>query len=92
MVELYGQWLTYQGKLRKVRARQQFEQLTESFFNPATRIGRIIARMYGKKSCAPQYFGEADSFDGDYVIRPIDDGEFPWEPTVILAVCFNEAS
>jgi SAM-dependent methyltransferase len=88
-VKFYGQWLTHQGKLRKIRALQAFELLNELYYNPANRIGRAIRRAFGKNQKPPQFFGGADSFDGDYIIQPIETTDFPWEPTVILAVCAN---
>jgi 2-polyprenyl-3-methyl-5-hydroxy-6-metoxy-1,4-benzoquinol methylase len=90
-IEMYGQWLTPGGRLRKLRARQLFDDLNEAYFNPASKLGRLIKMALGKKVMSPpSYSGEADSFEGDYVIRPLAEASFPWEPTVILAVCSNQ--
>src|SRR5262245_12970795 len=85
--ELYGQWLTNDGMLRQVRARELFEQLCEAYYNPLSRLGRIVKKLMGGKVAAPpQYTGAADSFSGDYVIRPLEAKSFTWPPTVLIAV------
>jgi hypothetical protein len=87
-VELYGQWLTYVGKLRKIRAKELFEQLCEAYFNPMSRIGRIIKRVAGKKIIGPPESNAAiDSLPGDYEIWPFESNPYPWPPIVLLAVC-----
>jgi 2-polyprenyl-3-methyl-5-hydroxy-6-metoxy-1,4-benzoquinol methylase len=87
-VTLYGQWLTPAGKLRKLRARELFDQLNESYYNPMNRCGRIIKRLVGKRSLGPPKFtAEADSFYEDYVIQPINEITFPWQPTTLIAIC-----
>ncbi len=87
-VALYGHWLTHQGRLRKVRSRELFAQLSEAYFNPAARIGRAIRRIAGRKNAAPPVFtGEADSYAGDYVIAPFAAAGFSWPPTTLIAVC-----
>lgn len=89
-VELFGQWLTPSGRLRKTRAKQLADDLQEAYFNPVSRIGRVVKRAMGKRpQPAPSFYGEADSFDGDFVIHPIESGCYPWPPTVIIAVCSN---
>ena len=85
---MYGHWLTHAGMLRKMRARELFEQLCESYYNPTSRIGRVIKRAVGKKIIGPPRFtAAADSFPDDYVIRPLKSSEFRWAPTVLIAVC-----
>jgi 2-polyprenyl-3-methyl-5-hydroxy-6-metoxy-1,4-benzoquinol methylase len=87
-VSMYGQWLTHAGMLRKTRAKELFEQLCEAYFNPMSRIGRIIKRFAGRKVAKPpQSSVGMDSFPGDYVIRPLESNAFPWPPTVLIAVC-----
>lgn len=87
-LSMYGQWLTHGGMLRKVRARELFEQLCEAYYNPMSRLGRMVKRLAGKKVAGPpQFTAGMDSFAGDYVIRPLEDGAFRWVPVVLLAVC-----
>ena len=89
--EMYGQWLTNDGMLRQVRARELFEQLCEAYYNPLSRLGRMIKRLLGKKVLAPpKYSGAADSFSGDYVILPLQTKAFQWPPTVLIAVCTKQ--
>lgn len=86
--EMYGQWLTNDGMLRQVRARELFEQLCEAYYNPLSRLGRIVKKALGGRVAAPpQYTGAADSFSGDYIVRPLDAKSFQWAPTVLIAVC-----
>jgi SAM-dependent methyltransferase len=87
-VELVGQWLTADGRLRKQRGREMFEQMVEHYYNPAARVGRIIKRAFGKSLAEPPQanFG-ADSYGGDHIISPLDDPPFSWPPTTFLAVC-----
>ena len=87
-VTLYGQWLTHGGKLRKLRARELFDQLNEAYHNPTSRIGRFIKRLVGRSSVGPPRFtAGADSLEGDYVISPFNESMLPWPPTVLIAVC-----
>jgi 2-polyprenyl-3-methyl-5-hydroxy-6-metoxy-1,4-benzoquinol methylase len=87
-VTLFGHWLTHEGMLRRRRARELFDQLTEAYFNPMSRIGRAIKRLAGKPSLAPPAFtGGADSYSGDYAIAPLAHGGFGWPPTTLIAVC-----
>jgi SAM-dependent methyltransferase len=87
-ISIYGQWLTHDGMLRKLRARELFEQLCESYYSPAIRAGRLIKRIAGKKVAPPPRFtAGADSYAGDYVIRPLEAGAFRWAPAVLIAVC-----
>jgi hypothetical protein len=52
------------------------------------RCGRIFKRLFGKRSLGPPKFtAAADSFDGDYVIQPLSETSFPWNPTVLIAIC-----
>jgi 2-polyprenyl-3-methyl-5-hydroxy-6-metoxy-1,4-benzoquinol methylase len=84
---IYGQWRTHAGYLRKLRARDLFEQLSETYHNPMNRIGRAINRLRGKAvKQAPVYTGEADSFPGDYVIYPLSCRQFPWPAESLIVV------
>ena len=85
---MYGQWLTHDGMLRKARAREIFEQLCESYYNPMCRLGRVVKRLAGKKVVGPPRFTAGmDSFSGDYVIRPLEAEAFRWAPTVLIVIC-----
>jgi 2-polyprenyl-3-methyl-5-hydroxy-6-metoxy-1,4-benzoquinol methylase len=85
---MYGQYLTYDGMLRKARARELFEQLCEAYYNPSSRLGRLVKRLLRKKVAgSPRFTAGADSFSGDYVVRPLETKAYPWEPTVLIAVC-----
>lgn len=87
-VSMYGQWLTHGGLLRKQRAKELFEQLCESYYNPMSRVGRTFKRALGKKVARPPRFtAGADSVVGDHVIHPLRSGGFPWAPAVLMAVC-----
>jgi 2-polyprenyl-3-methyl-5-hydroxy-6-metoxy-1,4-benzoquinol methylase len=87
-VALYGHWMTHAGMLRKLRARELFEQLCDLYYNPMNRCGRAIKKVFNRKTAAPPVFtGEADSYAGDYVIAPLNAGGFPWLPTTLIAVC-----
>jgi 2-polyprenyl-3-methyl-5-hydroxy-6-metoxy-1,4-benzoquinol methylase len=87
-VSIYGQWLTHEGMLRKTRARELFEQLCEAYYNPMSRVGRVIKRVAGKTVASPPRFtAGADSFSGDYVIQPLESSPFRWAPNVLIAVC-----
>ena len=88
-VALYGHWLTHEGMLRKMRARELFEQLCEAYYNPMSRVGRAIERLAGKKVAGPpSAAGCADSFRGDYAIAPLDNAAgFGWPATTLIAVC-----
>lgn len=87
-LSMYGQWLTHDGMLRKMRAKEVFDQLCESYYNPANRIGRMVKQLFGKKVTGPpRYTAGADSFSGDYVIRSLQTNVFRWEPSVLIAVC-----
>ncbi|MDB5812133.1 MAG: class SAM-dependent methyltransferase [Betaproteobacteria bacterium] len=89
-VVMHGHWLTHQGRLRKLRAREMFAQLAEAYYNPLARVGRAIKRMAGRKSEGPPEFrGEADSYAGDYAIAPLAAAAWPWAPTTLIAVCKN---
>lgn len=87
-VLMYGQWLTYAGMLRKRRGRALFEQLSEAYYNPMSRVGRMIKRVARKRVAPPPLFtAAADSFFGDYAIHPLESSTFKWPPTVLIAVC-----
>ena len=84
----YGHWLTHEGKLRKLRAKQLFEQLCDTYYHPASRAWRSIKRMTGKKTAPPpRHHIEANSFTGDYVIYPLEPQRIPWPATTLIAVC-----
>jgi 2-polyprenyl-3-methyl-5-hydroxy-6-metoxy-1,4-benzoquinol methylase len=87
-VTLYGQWQTYDGRLRLLRGRQLHQQLCEMYYNPVARAGRLIKKILGKSSLPPPEFtGGGDAFSIDYTIAPLDDPPFHWPPTVLIAVC-----
>jgi 2-polyprenyl-3-methyl-5-hydroxy-6-metoxy-1,4-benzoquinol methylase len=87
-ITFYGQWLTHSGRLRKQRARELFEQLCETYYNPASRLGRLVKRLFGKMVAPPSQFNAGqDHYPGDHSIVPIDSGQFPWPPEVLIAVC-----
>ena len=87
-LSMYGQWLTHGGMLRKARARELFEQLCEAYYNPMSRLGRMVKRVAGKKVAAPPRFTAGqDSFAGDYLIRPLEAEAFRWAPAVLIAGC-----
>lgn len=86
-ITIFGQWLTHEGRLRKLRARETFEQLSDIYQNPMNRIGRAINALRGKPiKPSPVYNGEADSFAGDYAIHPLGSKPFPWAPSVLIAM------
>jgi 2-polyprenyl-3-methyl-5-hydroxy-6-metoxy-1,4-benzoquinol methylase len=87
---VYGQWLTHSGRLRKLRARELFEQLCEAYYNPMSRIGRLLKRL-GRRHVAapPQFTAGQDHYPGDHVIGPLEAGGFPWPPEILIAVCEN---
>jgi SAM-dependent methyltransferase len=88
-IEMFGQWLTHSGRLRQLRSKQLFDQLNESYYNPINRCWRLMRRLAGKQILDPPAFDAgADSFDGDYAIKPLDDSTFPWEPYTLIAVCW----
>jgi 2-polyprenyl-3-methyl-5-hydroxy-6-metoxy-1,4-benzoquinol methylase len=84
---IYGQWLTHGGMLRQMQGTELFEQLCETYYNPMSRLGRIIKQMLGKKAAEPPRFTGNDSFAGDYVIMPLEDNTLRWPPTALIAVC-----
>ena len=85
---MYGQWLTHGGVLRKLRARELWEQLCEAYFNPMSRLGRMMKRVLGKQVAGPpRLTSGADAFVGDHVIHPLELEVFRWAPEVLIAVC-----
>lgn len=85
---LYGQWVTHQGMLRRARAKELFDQLCEGYYNPMSRLGRIIKRVAGGKIMGPPRFSAAtNSYAGDFKIEPLESSPLPWPPIVLLAVC-----
>jgi hypothetical protein len=92
-LSIYGHWLTHEGKLRKLRARQLFEQLCESYYHPSSRAWRFIRRMLGKNVTGPPVStAGSDSFTGDFVILPLEAQPFPWAATTLIAVCEKTAA
>jgi len=87
-VSIYGQWLTHQGMLRQLRSRELFEQLCEAYYNPFSRLGRVVKKVLGKQTAQPPlYTGNADAFSGDYAIHPLETKPYRWEPTTLVAIC-----
>ncbi len=87
-VTLFGQWLTYAGRLRQLRTVELHRDLLESYFNPMNRIGRMIKKLFGKPTLGPPKFSaSSDCYDGDFKISTINSREFPWEPAALIAVC-----
>lgn len=87
-VELHGQWETPEGLTRRERDREIFQQLCESYYNPASRAGRLIKRLLGRRVAPPPRFtGDGDSYRWEYEFAPLDQAPYPWEPPYILAVC-----
>lgn len=85
---MYGQWLTHSGRLRKLRERELFDQLCEAYYNPMSRVGRLLKRLSGRQAAAPPRFTAGqDHYPGDHLIRQLDAGGFPWPPEVLIAVC-----
>lgn len=91
-ISIHGQWLTHSGKLRKLRARELFDQLCEAYYNPLSRIGRSLKRLSGKAvAIPPQFTAGQDHYPGDHQIAPHDSGTFLWPPEVLIAVCEQPA-
>src|SRR2546421_405241 len=55
-LSMFGQWLTHSGKLRKMRARELFEQLCEMYYNPISRLGRVLKRFARRRVTGPPRF------------------------------------
>ena len=71
-VSLYGQWVTHQGMLRRARAKELFDQLCEAYYNPMSKLGRVIKRIAGGKVTGPPRFrAGTDSYAGDFRIEPL---------------------
>jgi 2-polyprenyl-3-methyl-5-hydroxy-6-metoxy-1,4-benzoquinol methylase len=89
---IYGQWLTHSGRLRKLRARELFDQLCEAYYNPMNRIGRVLKQFSGKKVAPPpQFTAGQDHYPGDHLIAPLGAGGFQWPPEVLIAICEQSA-
>ena len=87
-VEIWGQWLSAAGRLRKTRQYTQFQYLCDSYYQPAARLSRALRRALGKRTLPPpEYTADADSYPGDFEIAPIGNPPVPWEPLILLAVC-----
>jgi SAM-dependent methyltransferase len=88
IVQLWGQWLTPAGQLRKQRDFDTFQYLSESYHMPSARLVRGVRRVLGRRTLPPpQYHGAADSYPGDYELAPLAQPPSHWPPTVLLAVC-----
>jgi len=89
-VSVWGQWLSPSGRLRKLRAMQQFRYLCDSYYQPAARVTRWLKGLVGGAPLPPpDCHVAADSYPGDYEIRPIRPARLPWAPTTLLAICRN---
>jgi len=87
-IELFGEWVTHGGLLRKVRAREAFQQSCEAYYNPMSKLGRMLKRFAGKPSAPPPKFtAGGDGYPGDFDIQPLNCGIYPWPPMVLIAVC-----
>ena len=87
-IDLHGQWQTHAGKARVMAARMLFEQLCEAYYNPMSRLGRVLKRMVGRRVAPPpQYTAEGESYPWDDVIAPLGSRLIPWPPRYLLAVC-----
>lgn len=86
-ITMYGQWLTHAGMLHKMRSKELFDQLCEAYYNPMSRLGRVLKRAMGRRvEAPPRLTAASDSFVGDYEIHPLDAEVYPWAPTVLLAI------
>jgi SAM-dependent methyltransferase len=87
-VELFGQWLTPAGRTRRANDRLVFEQLCEAYFNPMSRLGRLVKRIaHCPIAPSPRLTSEGDSFPWEYQIEPLAQTPYPWPPEDLLAVC-----
>jgi 2-polyprenyl-3-methyl-5-hydroxy-6-metoxy-1,4-benzoquinol methylase len=87
-IEMHGQWLTHEGKLRQLRARQHYDALCELYYNPLAKIGRVLKRLKGRPASElPPFRGAVDSYAGDHQIEPLAAKPFPWDPATLIAVC-----
>jgi SAM-dependent methyltransferase len=88
IVQLWGQWLTPAGQLRKQREFDTFQYLSESYHMPGARLVRVMRRVLGRRTLPPpEYHGAADSYPGDYELAPLAEPPSRWPPTVLMAVC-----
>ncbi len=86
-VEVYGQWETNDRKLRLEEERQRFEEICASYYDPFARLGRLLGRAIGRKVSPPRFRAAGATYSWEHVIEPIDRKPYPWEPSVLLAVC-----
>ncbi len=87
-IELWGQWQTSDAKLRIMNEEHVFDQLCEAYYNPFSRLGRVIKRAIGKPVASPpRCSARGDSYSWEYVIASLDDPPCRWEPTVLIAIC-----
>lgn len=87
-VDVFGQWMTPTGKLRRAKSWETFIFLNDSYHHPLHRAWRAAKKIAGKETLpAPTYTGNADSYPGDYEIVGIEAKPYPWPPETIIAVC-----
>lgn len=87
-IELYGQWQTPSGRTRMSQARLVFEQLCEAYYNPMSRFGRTMKKVFGRTSApAPVFSSAGESHPGEYIIRPLCFPLYPWPPEYLIGVC-----
>jgi SAM-dependent methyltransferase len=92
-IQLFGQWQTFDGRLRVLREKQMHDQFCEAYFNPSARLGRVMKKMLGKPIAPPpQFTAPGESYSWDFTIAPLEDKPFRWPPTVLLAVCGHRIS
>ena len=86
-LEMFGQWRTPAGRLRLKIEMDAFKTLSELYSSPEQRAWRTAKRILGK-SCAPppQFTAAGTSYPWEFIIRPLAERPFPWQPEVILAV------
>jgi SAM-dependent methyltransferase len=82
----YGQWETWDFRLRAAKERAAFRQMVGVYFNPMVRLGRLIRRVLGRCPTAPPVL-RIGAYAGDYRIEKLEAGPFPWPPAVLLAIC-----
>lgn len=89
-VEIWGQWLTPSGRLRRRRTEEDFQYHCESYYQPMARLTRGIKRLLGRKVLPPPVnHSGSDGYPGDFQISPIDAGGLPWAPASLIAICRN---
>lgn len=87
-IDVYGQWETNDRKLRLVEEYRAFQFLCSMYYDPFARMGRRIRRLLGRPpSQAPEFLGAGATYSWEHVIAPLVEAPYPWEPTVLIAVC-----